>query len=1542
MALRDEIEDPTRKFSMEVNIGGIPLFAQVEPTLPEGIPGVISLSVKKSIANPVPIASIRVNRIPNWMNVGFFSKVTVELGYNSERATVFTGYIQDRAHGEFDGIVRAAGQSYSLWRTVQITPQTFAPGITTKVAIQQVVDYAIKDNRLPLIIPSTSNVNLTDSSYYTLFSDLGVGSELERATAAQMIQTIADIEHWVMWENNAGTLVFQDLHTPGDISSRTLGTQVASESWIIGQRSREDPNSLRTRLTVLGGTYTTGVPPADVTLTPERTAEVKPDIVGDLVELPDDSFIDAEYSNSLIHENGRAADLARAMLDVQTFVPRQVTMRIPGDPEMDIGQTIELDYPEKNLVAPFYIFGIEHKVDNTGYHTILDLRGGEGVGPSQIGIIPKAGFDAKIDREIYNDGLKVFATFDGSSISRAENGDTGDALTYDWSDNQATVFTPDIDAATDSVITIVLDPDDLSLPWIVSLQVTDSNGLVSEKVDLTVDVTPSGTDVQIPAVFAAIDNRQSATPDGGGNWYDITDVNVDAVTARPPDGVNTGIAVFGQADGSIHKTTDFCQTALTVVKVAGGGAITDMQWDWRDAEKVWAVDDTGKVYLSSNGGDGWGLYLDGRATIANGGLGLSGLTLHHIGLPASGGIHVYGGDGAGTPVIAFDDTTGGHSWLQRTLGGELGADIPAISNDYRIIDAVDVGYGLAIALENADSGGGGGGLSFAQGTYSGNGTNQDITGLGFQPKVVIVKADHATNGHAMVRTTEMSNAQNLTNGTEDGGIDELAADGFGVTHVASASGRTNESGKTYYWYAYSGGKCKTGSYIGNGTAKAVTGVGGLPVVASVIPADNSATRFRTTDMGAEDFDYGLGAGETDAIQTLDADGFSVGPSVDVNNDGSTYFYWCLLAATNLHVGTYTGDDADGRNLPASAMSFDPDFVYIKGNANQEGRWKVTALAGDAALQNGSEVAVANRIQSLVPASGKFEVGTNAEVNSSAVGTYYFFAVEDASVGSGSAGPVYYNPNPADPSTWVRATGLSAAFVDAAYIVGGTVLVKRFYVGEQGSRSSWRSAVGGIAYTESTNVFPANVSPHHAIWLPSHIHNLNTASVYLIACEDSSAQASGIYKSADTILTVQAIRPVATFSTWPASAIGRMVAVGSPAIPVSAGGVGVLTSGADNAKPNPKSAYYLKPGSVNWVETNMSNPLIGDRSRTYAVTANDWFLVDSGGHAQTDTNPEKEPVEVSHDSGATWTPAPIGDEAPGAIPISGITHVARDADGRIWGMRNSGNSNNDPVKQDIYYLDTDGLSWIYSTSIEAAISSRRFGYRLITHPTDKNIIAAFSTMPDQGASDTRVITHITKDRGVTWTTNGTTTSVASGNNFAMKFGDALIGYNLAFLHSGRIIAVVHDSAFTGGSNDQHFHYSDDDGDTWTIDTQVDTTVDTFYILAGISPSKIVTFRARVSNGTIFDEQAWVSTDFGVSYVAIGPVFPRTESGSTGTGWSAKYDPISDTLVVFNSANAVGQERVQMMTPVSAGGVWTDITFDLPDNLGNTWDTMSLIP
>ncbi len=282
-------------------------------------------------------------------------------------------------------------------------------------------------------------------------------------------------------------------------------------------------------------------------------------------------------------------------------------------------------------------------------------------------------------------------------------------------------------------------------------------------------------------------------------------------------------------------------------------------------------------------------------------------------------------------------------------------------------------------------------IRVAYGTYTGDGGTQAISGLGFAPKVVVVKANHATNGHAMIRTTTMGDAQNITNGTQDDGIQSLDTDGFTVAHVASATGRVNESGKAYYWYAFGGDGVTTSSYTGNGTSQTVSGSGFTPVMAWVIRLGTAGPFFRTTGMGADSFDFNLSAGATDEITALTSDGFSVGASANVNQSSITYHYVTFENAQNLVVGTYTGNGST-RSLPAAPMSFSPTVVGIKGDTAQEAAWRTLATpVGDASFQYATGATVSDRIESMTPANGQFQVGSDAEVNSVSAFAYYFFA-----------------------------------------------------------------------------------------------------------------------------------------------------------------------------------------------------------------------------------------------------------------------------------------------------------------------------------------------------------------------------------------------------------------------------------------------------------------------------------------------------------------------------------------------------------------------
>jgi hypothetical protein len=289
-------------------------------------------------------------------------------------------------------------------------------------------------------------------------------------------------------------------------------------------------------------------------------------------------------------------------------------------------------------------------------------------------------------------------------------------------------------------------------------------------------------------------------------------------------------------------------------------------------------------------------------------------------------------------------------------------------------------------------------LTVATGTYSGNGSTQAIS-PGFTPKVFITKADHATNGVAMIRTDTMSTgARDVTNGATNAGINALSGASVTVEHLAVSTGRTNESGKTYYWYALGGINCVTSSYTGDGTSsRALTGAGGTPVMAWIIRVGGTKVVVRTTSMGTEDYDFGTDNGDTDRILSLDSDGITIAADTDVNQSTIVYHVVYFLASTNLHVGSYVGNNTDDRDLPASAMAFDPTLVHIKGNSGANAQFKTAQLTGDAALTYTSAAKVTNIIQSLIAVTGKFQVGTSAQANFTGI-TYYFWAFTTAATG----------------------------------------------------------------------------------------------------------------------------------------------------------------------------------------------------------------------------------------------------------------------------------------------------------------------------------------------------------------------------------------------------------------------------------------------------------------------------------------------------------------------------------------------------------------
>ena len=147
---------------------------------------------------------------------------------------------------------------------------------------------------------------------------------------------------------------------------------------------------------------------------------------------------------------------------------------------------------------------------------------------------------------------------------------------------------------------------------------------------------------------------------------------------------------------------------------------------------------------------------------------------------------------------------------------------------YNGINAADV------AVTNTDNDSVGGVSEVLTGTYVGNGVdNRPITGLGFTPELVIVKA--TTTGQAVARTATMTGDVSKQMG--DGAllndsIQSIDPSGFTV----GTSALVNATGTTYHWVAWRTGpdEMTAGTYTGTGASQSIAGLNFSPDIVFVL------------------------------------------------------------------------------------------------------------------------------------------------------------------------------------------------------------------------------------------------------------------------------------------------------------------------------------------------------------------------------------------------------------------------------------------------------------------------------------------------------------------------------------------------------------------------------------------------------------------------------------------------------------------------------------------------------------------------------------
>jgi len=246
--------------------------------------------------------------------------------------------------------------------------------------------------------------------------------------------------------------------------------------------------------------------------------------------------------------------------------------------------------------------------------------------------------------------------------------------------------------------------------------------------------------------------------------------------------------------------------------------------------------------------------------------------------------------------------------------------------------------------------------------YTGNGSSQSITGVGFQPDFIWIKNRDITQWHFLfdaVRGVSQAMFSNVNNAesTQAGTQTAFLSDGFGVGNDVASNGNGNRIA-SWNWKANGAGSANTdGSinstvsanttsgfsivkFVGNATSGATVGhgLGAVPKVV-IIKGRDSALDWRS-------YFAPLGAGKymvlngNDAVATNTnfmndtsptSSVFSLGNGTTPNKSGENYIAYCFAEKTGYSkFGSYVGNG--NANGPFIYTGFKPTFVISKNTS----------------------------------------------------------------------------------------------------------------------------------------------------------------------------------------------------------------------------------------------------------------------------------------------------------------------------------------------------------------------------------------------------------------------------------------------------------------------------------------------------------------------------------------------------------------------------------------------------------------------------------
>ncbi len=323
-----------------------------------------------------------------------------------------------------------------------------------------------------------------------------------------------------------------------------------------------------------------------------------------------------------------------------------------------------------------------------------------------------------------------------------------------------------------------------------------------------------------------------------------------------------------------------------------------------------------------------------------------------------------------------------------------------------------------------------GSFKMVTGSYVGTGAARAISGLGFSPDLVIIKASTTQAGvfRTKMMAGDLTAHMGLTTADFAGGITALQADGFMVGNAATV----NTANITYYWTAYGNawnpetntgsGDFTIGAYYVPNVKIDNRDITRLPFQPDFVTVKESGTvgAWRTSEHTGGTSSFFHAATEAlDVIQALNSDGFEIGTNASASTVNSLHHYFAFATGTNFEVGTYTGTGVAHTEL----TPFQPDHVWVKRNAATQGVLRTSAMTSSSSPPFLAVSPIVNAITGIV--SEGFQIGTAAEVNT--LSSTYRSAVWRMP----TYNQIHYHFR-ADDGTEVDATSLTGGVEDTAY------------------------------------------------------------------------------------------------------------------------------------------------------------------------------------------------------------------------------------------------------------------------------------------------------------------------------------------------------------------------------------------------------------------------------------------------------------------------------------------------------------------------------